>query len=345
MKSTNIKIFLAIVFIFLQFSVFAQKKNSWTDWEELYSDTNIKVEIRFKIRENSCQSGGKNSKYKYKLTGTLYTEEKFVYWKMKYKACNNQDVEVQNSIAIGGKDATIGIVESLDYIFLTKKLIKNHYDENTKKIKPPCKLDKKDYRADKRTIRKTIPHKYSIHFGGGLYSDIGTTLSLGPDIFNNMDTWIYDPFISVGIFRKIGIKKKFTPKNNDNSRATLFGVFADAGLYNVGINNLSKNDFDIQADGFLHLESGFLFWEIIRLSAGIIDYNIDENFDDFLYSTTFGLTLKIRKFQLYINYTQSFEQSFELQNSYLQAGFNISLNFFRTVPKQTKEKLKENNCF
>jgi len=128
--SNKIILFFSLIF-FMQISVFAQKKSSWTDWEKLYSDNQITVEIKFKIRDNSCSQGGKNSKYKYNITGTLYSSEKYVFWKMKYKACNNLTVVKQNQIVIGGSNAVTGIIESMDYIFLQKKMIKKFYDAST----------------------------------------------------------------------------------------------------------------------------------------------------------------------------------------------------------------------
>jgi len=118
------------------------------------------------------------------------------------------------------------------------------------------------------------------------------------------------------------------------------GIFADAGLYGIGINRAFDNDFNIETDGFLRLEAGFHFWETIRLSAGIIDFGIDNDFDNYLYSGTFGLTLKIRKMHIDINYIQLANQTFDTYNSYFQIGTNFYLNFFRKVPRNKKRNLK-----
>ncbi len=338
------KIILLFSFIFfVQISVFAQKKSSWTNWEKLYSDKQITVEIRFKIRNNSCSQGGKNSKYKYKITGTLYSSEKYVYWKMKYKACNNITVVKQNQIAIGGSNAETGTIESMDYIFLPKKMIKKFYDADTQKSQPNNKKhntnsDKKSYRIAKKEIQKTIPYKYCLKFGGGLYTDLGLIEDIS---FDNITERFYDPYISFGLFRKVGVKPKFTRKRSrDISRATLIGVFADASLYGIGAIRAFDNNFNIKTDGFLRLEAGFHFWEAVRLSAGIIDFGIDSNFDNYLYSGTFGLTLKIRKMHFDINYIQLLNKSFDSYSSYFQIGINFYLNFFRTMPKNTKRNLK-----
>lgn len=77
----------------------------WTDWQKLYSDNNITVEIQFFHSNNSCEDGGKPFKFKYKLNGLIVNNVQFVTWKMNFISCNNESWCDQNSIAIGGPEA------------------------------------------------------------------------------------------------------------------------------------------------------------------------------------------------------------------------------------------------
>ncbi len=319
--------------------IFAQKKSSWTDWKTLYSDNKIKVEIKFKIRNNSCLQGGKSSKYKYKITGTPHSAKKYVFWKIKYVDCNNSTVEKQNKVLIGGSNAEIGTIESMDYIFMSKKVIKKFYDVDTKiKQDKNYHFNRDLYKKLKKQVRQTIPFKYNFTFGGGIYTDLGSTDQMN---FKNLRHRFYDPYISFGLFRKTRIKPKFTyMKHKDISRATLIGIFADAGLCEIGTSGMWKGGYNLKTSGFVRLEAGVHFRELFRVSAGIFDFGIDKDFSNHLYSLTLGLTVKIRKIHIDFNYFQTANQSFTAFNSYFQTGVNFYLNFFRTVPRHIKYKLK-----
>lgn len=128
--------FTLFLISFLVISVtFGQKKNSWTTWEKLYSDNQIKVEIQFKIRSNGCQTQ-KTSKFRYRLTGRLYRSKQYVYWKMKYKDCNGTIQEAKNQVRISveksGDVTTVDnmLFESMDDRFMTQKVVKKFYNVN-----------------------------------------------------------------------------------------------------------------------------------------------------------------------------------------------------------------------
>ncbi len=345
--TTKILLFISLALISVHFSASAQKAK-WTQWEKLYADHQVTVEIKFKIRKNSCGQGGKKSKFKYRVKGTLYSQEKYVYWKTKYKGCNNIEITPVYQIAIGGSSAALGIVESMDFSFLCKKMIKLHYDASTKikkKDLPKKKLDKKAYRYAKKKIRKEEPYKYAFKFGTGIYSNFGNPQTMN---FNNLHLRVYEPYVNVGLFRKFGINEKFTrKKNRDISRASFIGLFADAGTFNVGTSRVFKNDFDINTETWVRLEGGFHFWEAIRLSGGVINYGIPKkvtslkDFDNIWYSGTVGLTIKYRKSHFDLNYVRLTDQKFTQNVAYLQFGASLYINFIRTVPKRKKERLKK----
>jgi len=119
-----------LILLSLPSALFAQTKSSWTAWEKLYSDKQIKVEIQYKIREEGCQTQ-KTNKYHYRVSGNVYTSTRYVYWKIKYKDCNGQIIEDKQQIAIGGSEAITGIVESMDYRFMAKSIYVKFYGVST----------------------------------------------------------------------------------------------------------------------------------------------------------------------------------------------------------------------
>lgn len=330
-----------------------KNKTKWTEWEKLYSDKSITVEIQYLLHKEACKNGGKNNKYRYKITGLLYNEDKWLDWEMKYIDCNNNTQISSNKINIG-KNGSRGIVESIDYIFTGNKIIKKHYKErivsnkqnteansfsnkknNKQKIKPS---DNKGYKVAKRRVRKTIPYKWSfLLLGEGVYTKLGTTENIYSNTFslNNMSSLKNGWFDSFGLYRKVGIRPKFTrKKGRDISRATLIGIFSDIAYDYTNINDFKRN-------GLVKLEFGFNFWQWIRLSGGIINYNGISNFNNYVYSGTFGLNFKIRNWYINANYIQTSNRSFDNFNSYVHFGFGYALNLFRAVPKETKLKLKK----
>ena len=57
------------VLIFILLSKFGYCQSGWGDWETLFEDKNIKVEINFFTSTNSCEDGGSEFKYKYRFNG------------------------------------------------------------------------------------------------------------------------------------------------------------------------------------------------------------------------------------------------------------------------------------
>ena len=130
--------FSILIFLFNSTVCFSQ----WGAWEQIYSDSDITVELQYKLSSNSCDQGGKSNKFHYKVTGNLKSYDYYVNWKMDYVDCNGNVYFQQYSINIGSL-GNLGIVESMDYIFQCTKLIKPFYEniasyssEHGKGIKP-----------------------------------------------------------------------------------------------------------------------------------------------------------------------------------------------------------------
>ncbi len=84
---------------------------------EIYSDKQIKVEVEFKLYNSICKDLNKSNKYTYIVTGQLYSFNKEVKWNLKYIDCNGNPQDEKKNISIGGNEAEIGRIESIDQIF------------------------------------------------------------------------------------------------------------------------------------------------------------------------------------------------------------------------------------
>ena len=84
---------------------------------EIYSDKQIKVEVEFKLYNSICKDLNKSNKYTYIVTGQLYSFNKEVKWNLKYIDCNGNPQDEKKNISIGGNEAEIGRIESIDQTF------------------------------------------------------------------------------------------------------------------------------------------------------------------------------------------------------------------------------------
>lgn len=144
------------------------KAQSWSSFEKLYSDNRISVEISFRYSETACDTQGKTSKYRYKISGKLYPSNKFVTWKMDYISCNGIYYTETKSINVG-LNGIEDIVESLDYTFNAKKLEKEFYDASLSSYE---KIEK----TEKTTLITILPKK--INGKEAIYKGESTTLSI-----------------------------------------------------------------------------------------------------------------------------------------------------------------------
>lgn len=85
---------------------------------EIYADNQIRVEVEFKLYNTICSDLKKSNKYTYIVTGQLYNYTKSVNWKLKYIDCNG-NLQIEDlKVFIGGNDAVLGRIESLDQRFV-----------------------------------------------------------------------------------------------------------------------------------------------------------------------------------------------------------------------------------
>lgn len=100
MKSRILLFFLLLGYSFNVFS-----RTGWGEFEVLYKDKNIQVEVAFFYSENSCEDEGKPFKYKYRLNGYITSNLQYLNWKIGYINCNGEDYYENVSLAIGGSEA------------------------------------------------------------------------------------------------------------------------------------------------------------------------------------------------------------------------------------------------
>lgn len=99
-------------------------------YEVIYNDNYIKVELQFTVSSNSCEQGGKQHKFQYRVTGRYRTSDYYLNWKMNYIDCNGNLYYQQNSLKIGmanGDDISGGIVISKTDDRFTAESIKSYY--------------------------------------------------------------------------------------------------------------------------------------------------------------------------------------------------------------------------
>ena len=135
-------IFFTLVFIGTLYSGLAQM-GGFGQYELLYSDATIKVEISYRIRP--CTGNGESNntcKYKYRITGSpKSTGDYFLNWKMDYVDCNGNLYYRNNALNIGSNNPHFSVyvtefaIPIVDEDFTCKSLEKRHYDETLSSIK------------------------------------------------------------------------------------------------------------------------------------------------------------------------------------------------------------------
>lgn len=109
------------------------QSSSKTNWESLYKDSKITVEVQFEIPANNiCQSNGRRIRYKYRVKGSYWNAPYHLNWKLNYFDCNGDLFYQTYSLEIGKstpEDISNWIsVESMDYEIDAASLETRHYD-------------------------------------------------------------------------------------------------------------------------------------------------------------------------------------------------------------------------
>lgn len=171
-----------ILFFLIYISFFNVNAQDWSIWKTIYNSNGLKVELSFKFYD--CDSSQIQSKFKYQITGNLFSDVKFLNWKMDYINCDNELITQQNSLNIGS-EADDGVVESMDDRFICQTMQKNFYDV---KIANSAKASKK--------VTQIIPSEdpQSISGNTSIYRGASTTLEVkgGRLGTNAIWTWYKD---------------------------------------------------------------------------------------------------------------------------------------------------------
>lgn len=116
---------LLMTFLFISFFSKADTEG-WLPFETLYHSGGVTVEIQFKTYPNSCTIP-KPNKFRYNIINPS-SLNKTVYWELKFKDCNGNQVARQQEVTIGGENPT-GLIESMDYTFtgtyISKRILQN----------------------------------------------------------------------------------------------------------------------------------------------------------------------------------------------------------------------------
>lgn len=126
------RISLFLFFIVGQVLVYGQ--GGWSDWETLYSNNFITVEVSFKIKPCEAEESNNTSKFKYRIAGKFSEKDLYLNWKMDYINCDDDLYFQTNSLNIGrGSKANIGVEDPHtfaleDYEFTCKSLETHFYE-------------------------------------------------------------------------------------------------------------------------------------------------------------------------------------------------------------------------
>ncbi len=91
----------------------------WQTKQVLYNENGLKVEVQFKMYDQSC-SMPKANKYRYYITGTTFSHYQVINWDLKFKDCNGNLITRKEELVVGGSGVVTGLVESMDYTFTGK---------------------------------------------------------------------------------------------------------------------------------------------------------------------------------------------------------------------------------
>ena len=176
MVRNQIKIFLVFFFTSLITESSSQILNE--NWNTIYNQSGLKIEVQLLISENSCFNG-LPTLINYRYNGKLKTEKEFVNWKINYINCNGEEYVHSNGTSIGGSSIInlLGggfledvIKEDFDDQITNKKITNNIYNITTNNFK----------------IKNDEPEK-SIKGSENLSKDITYKIGISPWTMPNLD--------------------------------------------------------------------------------------------------------------------------------------------------------------
>lgn len=240
-----------LLYIFCFMSFVKSNAQNWTDWQTLYSQNNLKVEISFKTY--NCNSSTIQSKFRYNITGDLLKGKNNLKWKMDYLNCNNDLITQQNSLNIGD-DGDDGIIESMDYRFICQYVKKNFYD-----VKAPSMI------ININTVLKTRIDTISYFIG----------MQIGADMIKNGSDDINPMALEKGLE---GALKRLTPEVDPNiALAYAQAYFTEKQPIKKAEEeaNSKKIMDDIAANSNIKTTSSGLKYEILKNTVGLKPISTD----------------------------------------------------------------------
>ena len=203
---------LSLIFL-IQSTISLRAQNvDYTNWEELYSDDKIRVQIQFSIPAiTPCQSNSGNKfRFKYRVSGKFRDYPYFINWKLDFNDCQGGLFFKSYSLNVGRGAGTYDIttwkeIESNDFQFDAAKLVIKHYEEEGSNIEK-FGTGKKATRNSTKPVEITGLKKVRINQAVQL-SVNGGTLGLGAE-------WVWYEQTCGGKEIGRGEILKFSPLNN-----------------------------------------------------------------------------------------------------------------------------------
>ncbi len=245
------RVFFAVLLGINIFSYTLNAQNSTqTIKKEIYSDNQIKVEVEFKLYNSICKDLNKSNKYTYIVTGQMYSYAKEAYWNLKYTDCNGNQQNEKKNIPIGGKEAVIGRIESLDYIFIGK------LDSN---LPPPIS-------SNLLSLSKTdISYK---SLGGN--ENITVNSNSNPYTVEKLPSWCtvqkYSTYFTLNCINNYSSSSRTDYFNVKSGNQTI-----KVNVKQEGFSSVSENKLEVsKSDLFFSYDSGNI--ETINISTNAIDF-------------------------------------------------------------------------
>lgn len=106
------RLFVVVLITITGIACYAQ--STYSNWQEIYNDNQIKLSVGYKESGNSCTNGGRTNKYAYRIEGNLHAGSFSIYSAVSYTDCYGQPKQVVNTINLGTGGA-LGLLEGSTY--------------------------------------------------------------------------------------------------------------------------------------------------------------------------------------------------------------------------------------
>ena len=214
----------------------------------------------------------------------------------------------------------------------------------TERIKPLNRLIKKAERkiwiTKVRGLRSKSSKRILLTVGGGIQTDY----SPYQDVYTqaiNVDLKNWNLNATLGYRMNLPDIAEKAKTGREISRGNVLALFFKKGSTNLSLDTEPASL--IENINFTELELGYVIQEFLRLSGGIGNRSIPENYQESIqssyYTATAGVTFHLGRLSTDITATYLFNDEFEPEKAKLGANIGLRYYFWPKIYKETKKKL------